>query len=140
MRDPILLRKALISSLLIAFATPLYADVLYECTFTKYGKNNLQSFMSDKVELVEKDDGSAAVLDKVSKAMFKKPKAATLVTRKNKKKFSWAIRNVPTTGTSTVNLSSTIRFDTNSGKATYRLWFGGYDSDVNASGTCSKKK
>ncbi|MBT8170260.1 hypothetical protein [Falsiruegeria litorea] len=69
-----MLRKALISSLLIAFGTPLYADVLYECTFTKYGKNNLQSFMSDKVELIEKDDGSAAVLDKISKAMFKSQK------------------------------------------------------------------
>lgn len=140
MRDPILLRKALISSLLITFATPLSARTIYECTFTRYGLTNLQSFMSEKVFLVENDDGSAAVLDKIVNSMYKKPIAAKLVTRKTRKKFSWSTNNVPTTDTTTYNLSSTIRFDTNSGKATYRLWFGGSDSDVNASGTCSKKK
>lgn len=117
------------------------AGQVYDCDFTGYGFTNDRSFVPKRVILdIQPDLSRSTVIDPIIAHVHGKPIRAEVIRQGKRWRASWTIDRVPTTGNSDLGITFVMRIRADSGQASLRLWFRGYDDDVTATGQCKIAK
>ncbi|MCE8554350.1 hypothetical protein KBY29_08540 [Ruegeria pomeroyi] len=113
------------------------AGQVFDCDFTGHGFANDRSFVPQRVILdIQPDLARSTVIDPIIAHVHGKPIRAEVIKQGKRWRASWTIDRVPTTGTTDLGITFVMRVRAETGKASLRLWFRGYDDDVTATGQC----